>query len=81
MKKFFVPVLIIMLSVVMSAQSVIFSDDALGRGYTDRPYLRYEAEDGLCQSNDATFISSRDNYNQSDLALSLIHISEPTRPY
>lgn len=68
MKKFFVPVLIIMLSGVMSAQSVIFSDDALGRGYTDRPYLRYEAEDGLCQSNDATFISSRDNYNQSDLA-------------
>lgn len=33
------------------AQSVIFDDDRLLRGYHDRPWLRYEAEQGCCVTN------------------------------
>jgi hypothetical protein len=33
------------------AQHVSFPDDAKGRGYYTRPYKRYEAETGKCQTN------------------------------
>ncbi len=36
---------------VLQAQSVDFTDDAVQRGYYDRPYQRYEAETGFCRSN------------------------------
>ena len=41
----------ITVSLYAEAQSVLFPDDTLKRGYYDRPYKRYEAEPGRCQSN------------------------------
>jgi len=38
----------------VSGQSVSFADDEKERGYFDRPYLRYEAEPGKCET-DGTF--------------------------
>src|SRR5512145_597227 len=35
----------------ISAQSIIFPDDANERGYFHRNYLRYEAEQGKCATN------------------------------
>lgn len=35
----------------LGAQSVSFADDDIERGYFDRPYLRYEAEAGECETN------------------------------
>lgn len=49
-----------------AAQAVTNPDDALDRGYTERPYLRYEAEPGLC-ATDGSFITSSP-YDQRDLA-------------
>jgi parallel beta-helix repeat protein len=37
------------------AQSVSFPDDEKERGYYTRPYLRYEAEAGKCETNGAIF--------------------------
>ncbi len=34
----------------VSAQNVSFADDERERGYFDRPYLRYEAESGKCET-------------------------------
>lgn len=39
----------------ISAQSVSFPDDDMERGYFDRPYLRYEAEEGKC-ATDGSFL-------------------------
>ena len=43
----------------LTAQHITFPDDTKNRGYTDRPYKRYEAESGKCLTNgvipDATF--------------------------
>lgn len=36
---------------ILSAQSIVFADDEIERGYFDRPYLRYEAEPGKCETN------------------------------
>lgn len=33
------------------AQNVSFNDDEIERGYFDRPYLRYEAEPGKCETD------------------------------
>ena len=46
------------------AQNVSFSDDQRERGYYNRPYLRYEAEPGLCQTN-GNFLNQ--TYDQSTL--------------
>lgn len=56
-------------SLQANAQSEEFADDVLGRGYIDRPYLRYEAEAGKCSSHDIDFIDASDfNHDQSVLA-------------
>ncbi|MDR0830786.1 MAG: T9SS type A sorting domain-containing protein [Prevotellaceae bacterium] len=41
-------IFILFLPLLVSAQSVVFADDAIQRGYYDRPFLRYEAEAGNC---------------------------------
>jgi hypothetical protein len=43
---------------------VVFKDDAIDRGFTNRPYKRYEAEPGKCESN-GVFLSR--TYDQSTL--------------
>lgn len=48
---------LIMLVLNVNAQSVLFSDDEKERGYIDRPYLRYEAEPGKCET-DGAFLSA-----------------------
>lgn len=42
------------------SQSVTFPDDEKGRGYINRPYLRYEAEPGKCETNGITLSPSYD---------------------
>lgn len=49
------------------SQAVKFEEDALGRGYVARPYLRYEAEQGRCESEGVKFIDARNDYNQENL--------------
>ncbi len=46
------------------SQHVVFGDDAIDRGFTNRPYKRYEAEPGKCESNG--FFLPR-TYDQSTL--------------
>lgn len=67
MKKFLISVLCISASGYAVAQSVKFETDAIGRGYIDRPYLRYEAQQGMCQSVGGEFIKA-DPYSQDQLA-------------
>lgn len=50
----------------LHAQCVIFEEDAIGRGYIDRPWQRYEAEPDLCSTN-ATFLLPPDTYSQRPL--------------
>lgn len=68
MKKYFLlPVLVAAAFPAMS-QSIVFADDALGRGYVDRPYLRYEAEEGsVATIGNVDFINA-DPYDQASLA-------------
>lgn len=47
-----------------SAQSVLFPDDAIQRGYYDRPYKRYEAEPGKSMS-DGLYLSP--SFTQSEI--------------
>lgn len=49
-----------------SGQSVNFDDDAVKRGYYDRPWQRYEAEPGRCATN-AAFLLPPDEYSQLHL--------------
>ena len=53
-------------AVSASAQSVIFEEDNLQRGYYDRPWQRYEAEEGMCRTN-GTLLTPQDNYTQQPL--------------
>ncbi|MCM1318284.1 MAG: right-handed parallel beta-helix repeat-containing protein [Bacteroides sp.] len=53
-------------AVSASAQTVLFEEDNLHRGYYDRPWQRYEAEEGVCQTN-GTFLTPLDNYTQQPL--------------
>lgn len=46
MKKYFLLPAFVAAAFPAMSQSIVFADDALGRGYVDRPYLRYEAEEG-----------------------------------
>ncbi len=48
----------------LMAQSVSFKDDEIQRGYFDRPYLRYEAEPGICET-DGDFLSP--TYDQREI--------------
>ena len=49
-----ISIFILSLPLLAMAQSVSFeNDDVRNRGYYDRPYLRYEAESGMCVSNGA----------------------------
>ncbi|MDR0412606.1 MAG: right-handed parallel beta-helix repeat-containing protein [Dysgonamonadaceae bacterium] len=48
----------------MFAQHVLFPDDAIERGYYTRPYLRYEAENGACETNGTVLEAS---YVQTEL--------------
>lgn len=41
----------LLFALCVNAQSVSFPDDNNERGYFDRPYLRYEAEPGKCETN------------------------------
>lgn len=58
--------IVIIFSIVshLGAQYVTFGDDAIERGYYDRPYLRYEAEPGKCET-DGTFLDP--SYDQRTL--------------
>ena len=49
---------------LLQAQPVAFADDAMQRGYYDRPYQRYEAEPDRCRSN-GTFLEA--TYDQRQL--------------
>ncbi|MDR0873658.1 MAG: Ig-like domain-containing protein [Prevotellaceae bacterium] len=52
MKKTFYTFILLFVSIqLLQAQSVSFPDDARTRGYYDRPYKRYEAEQYKCQTN------------------------------
>lgn len=53
-------------TVTAQAQSVVNPDDALGRGWTDRPWQRYEAEPGLCTTN-GEFLLPPEQYSQAPL--------------
>lgn len=59
-----------------AAQSVTFDDDRLLRGYHDRPWLRYEAEQGYCSTN-GTILSPPDgnSYNQTLLQAEASNLS------
>lgn len=67
---------LILLSPRLFSQSITFPDDQSQRGYYNRPYQRYEAEDGKCRSNgvfleptyNQTFVQSEAS-NQSALQL------------
>lgn len=48
----------------LAAQSILFPDDDIKRGYFDRPYKRYEAEPQRCESN-GLFLSP--TYTQSEI--------------
>lgn len=48
------------------AQHVVFPDDALGRGYFDRPYKRYEAEPGKCEASPGVLFLET-SYTQTEL--------------
>ena len=52
------------------AQEYVFPTDSLGRGYIDRPYARYEAEEGWCETN-GVFLAPSDN--QRDLQSEASH--------
>lgn len=69
---------------VNAQHSTFFNvDDARERGYYNRPYLRYEAESGVCQANGA-YIGSALDFNQTNIqseasnqqALQLISIND-----
>ena len=55
----------LMLAIVpnASAQSIPFADDENERGYFDRPYLRYEAEPGKCETTGTFAEPSYDQRN------------------
>ncbi len=42
------------------SQSITFPEDDKGRGYTERPYIRYEAEPGKCETNGTALNSTYD---------------------
>ena len=50
-KYFFIAALSFWAFLSTMAQSISFPDDELERGYYQRPYLRYEAEVGKCETN------------------------------
>ena len=56
-KYFLISSILFLLGFNISAQSISFSDDEKERGYFDRPYLRYEAESGKCET-DGTFLAA-----------------------
>lgn len=67
MKKSAFFVTAVMTAVAAQAQSYTFPTDALERGYYDRPYLRYEAQPGMCSPDGGTFITA-EPYSQDQLA-------------
>jgi hypothetical protein len=42
------------------SQPIPFPEAAKGRGYTERPYIRYEAEPGKCETNGTALNSTYD---------------------
>ncbi len=66
MKKIELLVMAMVAATSAMAQHLEFPDDALQRGYYDRPYLRYEAEPDRCQS-EAVFLLPEDTYTQTPL--------------
>lgn len=81
----FIRVLCFMFFCVANAQHSTFFDIefARERGYYDQPYLRYEAENGSCQTN-AQYIGSVLDFDQSNIqseasnqqALQLVYIND-----
>ena len=68
MKKYFLLPAFVAAAFPAMSQSIVFADDALGRGYVDRPYLRYEAEEGsVAAIGNVDFINA-DPYDQASLA-------------
>jgi len=56
--------LFLLLAFEASPQHVSFQDDAIDRGYYNRPYKRYEAETGKCRTNG---IILQPSFNQTTL--------------
>lgn len=63
-KKLSLIVVLFLTAAHLCAQYVTFTDDAIERGYYDRPYLRYEAEPGKCET-DGNFLDP--SYDQRTL--------------
>ncbi|NJK87849.1 MAG: hypothetical protein HC906_19680, partial [Bacteroidales bacterium] len=60
---FFIQALIWIFITNINAQSISFDDDVKERGYFDHAYLRYEAEQGKCETNGVILESSYDQRN------------------
>lgn len=60
MKNVVIILMLLTWSLGLSAQIFTFSTDVLEQGYYNRPYDRYEAEPGYCESN-GVFLPSSDN--------------------
>ncbi|HYW96439.1 MAG TPA: glycosyl hydrolase family 28-related protein [Bacteroidales bacterium] len=43
--------MLFLFTINLNAQQVSFADDEIQRGYFDRPYARFEAEPGMCETN------------------------------
>ena len=68
MKKYFLLPAFVAAAFPAMSQSIVFADDALGRGYVDRPYLRYEAEEGSISAIGNVDFINADPYDQASLA-------------
>lgn len=70
------PLLLLLLAASASsfAQSVVFEDDVMQRGYYDRPWQRYEAEPGMCHTN-SEFILPPEEYSQKPLQAEASNLS------
>jgi len=69
-------------SLSLFSQHVTFSDDARQRGYFERPYLRYEAEPGLVNAHQGTFLDPTFDQRQiqseasNQQALNLVNVGD-----
>lgn len=61
MKQLVISILVAAVAPVASGQSFDMSQWGAGRGYTEAPYTRYEAEEGRCASYSGNMLQSSDN--------------------
>lgn len=80
MKKTVLNTLFIFTAIGASAQAVHFDTDDVDRGYTDRPYLRYEAEDGFCNASANVIYNKVETYDQGNLAVEASNLQAALLP-